>query len=116
RPFDFDDDPLNILKVQNNINNNSNNDNSIDNGNIKDNQSQSHERKRRLQQVYRTKYQEPFYKGGLVKDRIPSFCDRVLYHSLNSYKSHLVPENDMGILNSQSCVYKNSHNYGCIPH
>jgi hypothetical protein len=28
---------------------------------------------------YRTHYKEPWYKGGSVQPRVPSWCDRVLY-------------------------------------
>jgi len=33
--------------------------------------------------TYRTRYKEPFYKGGKDKERTPGFCDRVLFRSLS---------------------------------
>lgn len=42
-------------------------------------------------QVYNTKFKEPFYKGGRKMDRIPSFTDRVLYHSLPDRLGELFP-------------------------
>jgi hypothetical protein len=32
--------------------------------------------------VYTTAFKEPFYKGGRVKERVPSWTDRIQYHSL----------------------------------
>ena len=75
-----------------------------------------------LDKIYTTKYKEPFYKGGLIQDRIPSFCDRVLYHHLdknkNNEKQTLYPEPDTGVLNCVEFSYKKDkcNNYGCIPH
>ncbi len=72
-----------------------------------------------LDKIYTTKYKEPFYKGGSVQDRTPSFCDRVLYHSLNKYISgDLKAELDTGVLNCVEFSYKKDkcNNYGCIPH
>ena len=71
-----------------------------------------------LDKIYRTKYKEPFYKGGLIQDRIPSFCDRLLFHSLDSTVGQLTPEIDNGVLNCVETIYKdnNCHNYGVIPH
>ncbi|KAL8011147.1 putative endonuclease/exonuclease/phosphatase [Plasmopara halstedii] len=37
-----------------------------------------------VQHVYKTKYREPIYKGGRIRERVPSWCDRILYHSQNS--------------------------------
>lgn len=45
-----------------------------------------------LPRVYRTRYKEPFYKGGQVKLRLPGWCDRVQVHSLPDCRSLLVPE------------------------
>jgi Endonuclease/Exonuclease/phosphatase family 2 len=42
--------------------------------------------------VYRTNYEEPWYKGGKVVSRVPSFCDRILYHSLGSTEHRFRPE------------------------
>eukprot|EP00602_Paraphysomonas_sp_CaronLab_P005504 CAMPEP_0185022322 /NCGR_PEP_ID=MMETSP1103-20130426/5032_1 /TAXON_ID=36769 /ORGANISM="Paraphysomonas bandaiensis, Strain Caron Lab Isolate" /LENGTH=906 /DNA_ID=CAMNT_0027554333 /DNA_START=389 /DNA_END=3109 /DNA_ORIENTATION=+ len=42
--------------------------------------------------TYRVKYKEPFYKGGMVKERTPGFCDRILYHSITDLAENLVPE------------------------
>ena len=70
-----------------------------------------------LDQIYRTKYKEPFYKGGSVQDRIPSFCDRLLYRSLQSTSGQLMPEYDSAVLNCwQDSSFENCHNYGFIPH
>lgn len=72
-----------------------------------------------LDKVYQTKYKEPLYKltGGAAQDVIPSFCDRILYRSLQSTSGQLTPEFDNGILNYQQGVsYNGCHNYGCIPH
>ncbi|EEY58820.1 uncharacterized protein PITG_11794 [Phytophthora infestans T30-4] len=33
------------------------------------------------QHVYQTTYREPFYKGGRVRERVPGWCDRILYCS-----------------------------------
>lgn len=33
------------------------------------------------QHVYQTTYREPFYKGGRLKERVPGWCDRILYCS-----------------------------------
>ena len=48
--------------------------------------------------VYNTKFKEPFYKGGRVMDRIPSYTDRVIYRSLPDRLGELSPmledEND----------------------
>ena len=42
--------------------------------------------------VYRTKYKEPIYKGGNVKERCPGYTDRILFHSLPDAAPRLVPE------------------------
>ncbi|ETO18839.1 hypothetical protein RFI_18406, partial [Reticulomyxa filosa] len=99
RRYDFDDDPLQIA-----------NDQSLQSSNA------GADRRRRLQDVYRTKFKVPFYKGGTVQDRLPSFTDRVLYYSLPTTKGQLTPESDIGIMNTQARVYKDCDNYGCIAH
>ncbi|GMF21284.1 unnamed protein product [Phytophthora fragariaefolia] len=33
------------------------------------------------QHVYQTSYREPFYKGGRLRERVPGWCDRILYCS-----------------------------------
>ncbi|KAL3672998.1 hypothetical protein V7S43_002295 [Phytophthora oleae] len=33
------------------------------------------------QHVYKTTFREPFYKGGRVRERVPGWCDRILYCS-----------------------------------
>ncbi|POM60246.1 Phosphoinositide phosphatase [Phytophthora palmivora] len=33
------------------------------------------------QHVYKTTYREPFYKGGRIRERVPGWCDRILYCS-----------------------------------
>jgi hypothetical protein len=42
--------------------------------------------------VYITQYKEPFYKGGKVQERIPSWTDRIQYHSLADRSGELAPE------------------------
>lgn len=42
--------------------------------------------------LYLTEFKEPFYKGGKVVDRVPSWTDRIQYHSLISTLGQLVPE------------------------
>jgi hypothetical protein len=42
--------------------------------------------------VYQVQFREPFYKGGRLVDRVPSWTDRILYHTLPSKRSRLVPE------------------------
>ncbi len=74
------------------------------------------DRKRRLQQVYRTKYKEPFYKGGTVQDRIPSFTDRILYYSLHTCEEQLIPQMDSAPLRPQTLVYPKSNSYGVVSH
>ncbi|ETO31874.1 hypothetical protein RFI_05243 [Reticulomyxa filosa] len=124
RDDDFDEDPLQVAA----------------------NPEAENERKQKLANVYRIKFKVPFYKGGSVQDRLPSFTDRVLsnkqkiknrrlhvvflsiytyvsvyvskkkkkYHSLLTTDGQLRPENDIGILSTQSRVYKRTHNYGCV--
>lgn len=43
-------------------------------------------------QVYNSKYKEPLYKGGRVVDRVPSWTDRIQFHSLPSRSGSLAPE------------------------
>ena len=42
--------------------------------------------------VYCTAYKEPFYKGGRVQERVPSWTDRIQYHSLPDRWGELLPE------------------------
>ena len=42
--------------------------------------------------VYITAYKEPFYKGGRVQERVPSWTDRIQYHSLADRWGELLPE------------------------
>ena len=42
--------------------------------------------------VFVTSFKEPFYKGGRVRERVPSWTDRVQYHSLPSRSGDLLPE------------------------
>lgn len=42
--------------------------------------------------VYITQYKEPFYKGGRVQERVPSWTDRIQYHSLADRAGELMPE------------------------
>lgn len=44
------------------------------------------------EQQYRIWYTEPWYKKGKTVARVPSYCDRVLYHSLDDCGSSIVPE------------------------
>ncbi|OQR89963.1 hypothetical protein THRCLA_09497 [Thraustotheca clavata] len=44
------------------------------------------------EQVYRTLYKEPFYKGGQVKKRVPGWCDRILVYSTPIRNSYLAAE------------------------
>ena len=43
-------------------------------------------------QVYNSKFKEPLYKGGRVVDRVPSWTDRIQFHSLPSRTGSLAPE------------------------
>ena len=45
-----------------------------------------------VQQTYRVKFKEPFYKGGMTKERTPGYCDRVLYYSIADQAEFLVPQ------------------------
>lgn len=45
-----------------------------------------------LKQCYRIRHKEPFYKGGKTRETTPSYCDRVLYHSLADLATDLLPE------------------------
>ncbi len=42
--------------------------------------------------VYMTEYKEPFYKGGRTMERVPSWTDRIQYHSLVDKAGQLAPE------------------------
>lgn len=42
--------------------------------------------------VYNYKFKEMFYKGGRTVDRIPSWTDRIQYHSLPDKAGQLLPE------------------------
>lgn len=42
--------------------------------------------------VYITAYKEPFYKGGRVQERVPSWTDRIQYRSLADRWGELLPE------------------------
>ena len=42
--------------------------------------------------VYCTHYKEPIYKGGSVQERVPSWTDRIQYHSLPDRWGELLPE------------------------
>lgn len=57
-----------------------------------------------LQKCYRIRYKEPFYKGGKIRETTPSYCDRILYHSLADLATDLLPEPvavDLTLLPSQ---------------
>lgn len=45
-----------------------------------------------VRHTYRIQQKQPFYKGGTVKDSVPGFCDRVLYHSIADLAEDLLPE------------------------
>lgn len=45
-----------------------------------------------VSRVYVTAYKEPFYKGGRVAERVPSWTDRIQYHSLPDRWGELLPE------------------------
>ena len=59
--------------------------------------------------VYNSKYKEPLYKGGRVVDRIPSWTDRIQYHSLPSRMGTLAPE-----LLDPSAPDTSPHNYHAV--
>jgi hypothetical protein len=42
--------------------------------------------------VYHTQFKEPLYKGGRTKQRIPGWCDRVLFHSMRDVAGLLEPQ------------------------
>jgi len=44
------------------------------------------------QRMFITQYKEPLYKGGRVMERIPSWTDRIQYHSLPDRWGELLPE------------------------
>lgn len=41
--------------------------------------------------VYRILFKEVFYKGGFTVDRVPGWCDRLVYHSLPHLKGNMYP-------------------------
>ena len=45
-----------------------------------------------VRSTYRIQHKQPFYKGGQVKDSVPGFCDRILYHSVPDLAEDLLPE------------------------
>jgi len=72
-----------------------------------------------LNDVYRTKYKEPMYKGGSLSDRIPSFTDRLIVYSMPTLnelkKATLKFERDsMPYLFQNHRDPNKSDNYGCI--
>ena len=71
-----------------------------------------------LDKIYTTKYKEPFYKGGLIQDRVPSFCDRVLYHTMDRSVGdrELYPEPDAGVLNCVEFSYKKDDCHSLVHH
>src|SRR5437868_76448 len=42
--------------------------------------------------VYKSMYKEPWYKSGKTMPRVPSYCDRILCHTLPGSESFLHPE------------------------
>lgn len=50
-----------------------------------------------VQETYRTRYKEPWYKSGKTKDRIPSYTDRVLVRSMRNSPAMLSPEHIDGV-------------------
>jgi hypothetical protein len=45
-----------------------------------------------VSRAYVTAYKEPMYKGGRVMERVPSWTDRIQYHSLPDKWGELMPE------------------------
>lgn len=45
-----------------------------------------------VRSTYRIQHKQPFYRGGQVKDSVPGFCDRILYHSVPDLAEDLLPE------------------------
>jgi len=41
--------------------------------------------------VYRILFKEVFYKGGFTVDRVPGWCDRVVFHSLPHLRGNMYP-------------------------
>jgi len=71
----------------------------------------------KIETIYRTKYKEPMYKGGGVHDRIPSFCDRILVHTLPEEKRTLSVQLDSSVKARpfhRGVRHQGVHNYGCI--
>ena len=61
------------------------------------------------QRVYVTAFKEPFYKGGRVRERVPSWTDRIQYHSLADRSGELLPE-----LLDPSAPETSAHNYHAV--
>jgi len=66
-----------------------------------------------LYEVYRIKYKEPMYKGGKEQDRIPSFTDRLVVHSMPTRRNLCFEEDSKPYL-FQNISNPDSDNYGCI--
>jgi hypothetical protein len=60
-------------------------------------------------QLYHTSFKEVFYKGGKTVDRVPSWTDRIQYHSLASRTGQLLPE-----LLDPSRPETSAHNYCAV--
>jgi len=76
-----------------------------------------HKTLQEVNSIYRTKYKEPIYKGGAIHDRTPSFCDRILIHSLQTEKRTLSAEMDNAndpLPCQNGHQYPKCHKYGCI--
>lgn len=56
-----------------------------------------------------TQFKEPFYKGGRVRERVPSWTDRIQYHSLADRSGELLPE-----LLDPSAPETSAHNYHAV--
>merc|ERR1712157_371349 len=41
--------------------------------------------------TYRVQHKQPFYKGGSIKERVPSWCDRILTYTHQDTLSKLIP-------------------------
>lgn len=54
--------------------------------------------------VYRTQYKEPWYKSGKVQPRMPSYCDRILIHSIREAPTYLLPAVDGDILSQYRAI------------